>query len=90
MNVIGLDLGMGATKLWSDAGGKMVLSQVSAVTRQEIDLKSLGMTARKRPMVILNGSGRLLVGEGAPARRICRSASPARWGCRSSGSTATR
>lgn len=65
MNVIGLDLGMGATKLWSDAGGKMVLSQVSAVTRQEIDLKSLGMTARKRPMVILNGSGRLLVGEGA-------------------------
>lgn len=64
-NVIGLDLGMGATKLWSSAGGTMVLSQVAAVTRQDIDLKALGMTSRKRPTVILNGAGRMLVGEGA-------------------------
>lgn len=65
MKTIGLDMGMGATKLWGDAGGVMMLSQVAAVTRQEIDLKALGMTSRKRPMTILNGSGRLLVGEGA-------------------------
>lgn len=64
-NVIGLDLGMGATKLWSSTGGTMVLSQVAAVTRQDIDLKALGMTSRKRPTMILNGNGRLLVGEGA-------------------------
>jgi hypothetical protein len=64
-NVIGLDLGMGATKLWSAAGGKTILSQVAMPTREDIDLKALGMSAKRKPTVILNGMGRLLVGEGA-------------------------
>lgn len=65
MKTIGLDMGMGATKLWSDAGGKIVLSQVAMPTREDIDLRALGMSAKRKPMVILNGAGRLLVGEGA-------------------------
>ncbi len=65
MKTIGLDMGMGATKLWSDAGGKIVLSQVSMPTREDIDLKALGMSAKRKPLTILNGAGRLLVGEGA-------------------------
>lgn len=65
MKTIGLDMGMGGTKLWSDAGGKIVLSQVAMPTREDIDLRALGMSAKRRPITILNGSGRLLVGEGA-------------------------
>lgn len=65
MKTIGLDMGMGATKLWSDAGGKIILSQVAMPTREDIDLKALGMSAKRRPITILNGAGRLLVGEGA-------------------------
>lgn len=65
MRTIGLDMGMGATKLWSDAGGKVILSQVSMPTREDIDLKALGMSAKRKPLAILNGAGRLLVGEGA-------------------------
>jgi hypothetical protein len=58
-------MGMGATKLWSDAGGKVILSQVAMPVQEDIDLKALGMSAKRRPLTILNGSGRLLVGEGA-------------------------
>lgn len=65
MHTIGLDMGMGATKLWSDAGGKVILSQVAMPTREDIDLKALGMSAKRRPTVILSAAGRLLVGEGA-------------------------
>lgn len=65
MKTIGLDMGMGATKLWSDAGGKIVLSQVAMPTREDIDLRALGMSLKRKPTIILNGAGRLLVGEGA-------------------------
>jgi hypothetical protein len=64
-NIIGLDLGMGATKLWTSAGGAMVLSQVAVPSGRDINLGALGLHAKRRPVIVQNGAGRYLVGEGA-------------------------
>jgi len=63
--VVGLDLGMGATKLWSSSGGSTILSQVSVPSGREINLGALGLVTKRKPQVIANGTGRYLVGEGA-------------------------
>jgi hypothetical protein len=63
--IVGLDLGMGGTKIWTAEGGQVIVSQVAMPTREEINLKALGLGTRKKPMMILNGSGRLFVGDGA-------------------------
>lgn len=64
-NIIGLDLGMGGVKTWSHDGGHILLSQVSAPTAQSINFNALGLKPGKRPMAILNGTGRYFVGQGA-------------------------
>lgn len=63
--IIGLDLGMGATKIWSASGGSMVLSQVAVPAGRDIQLAALGLRARHKPVLVQNGTGRFLVGEGA-------------------------
>jgi hypothetical protein len=64
-SIIGLDLGMGATKIWSTTGGSMVLSQVAVPAGRDIQLSALGLRARQKPVLVQNGTGRFLVGEGA-------------------------
>jgi len=64
-NIIGLDLGMGATKVWTATGGHVLLSQVALPAGRDINLVALGLIAKRRPQIIANGTGRYLVGEGA-------------------------
>ena len=63
--IIGLDLGMGNTKIWTPEGGKVIASQVAKPLRTSLDLKAIGLSTGKKSMSILNGAGRLIVGEGA-------------------------
>ena len=65
MNIVGLDLGMGATKLWTAQGGTIMVSQVAVPVGREINLGALGLSAKRRPQVITSSTGRYLVGEGA-------------------------
>lgn len=63
--IIGLDLGMGGTKKWTARGGDVILSQVAVPVGKTYDFKAIGLKAAKKPVVILNGAGRFIVGAGA-------------------------
>lgn len=64
-NVLGLDLGMGAIKLWGAGGGVQVLSQVAFNGTTVLGEGVLGLKSKARPMQIRSASGSFYVGPGA-------------------------
>jgi hypothetical protein len=63
---LGVDLGMGALKLWSKAGGWQLVSQVASNGQGHLADGIIGLKNRKRPMLVSSGgSGTFFVGDGA-------------------------
>ena len=61
----GFDMGMGALKLWSSAGGWQLVSQVASNGHGHLSDGILGLKNRKRPMLISGEFGSFYVGDGA-------------------------
>jgi len=64
MNSVGLDAGMGAIKMWSEAGGLDMLSQVATNGGGHLD-GMIGLKAAVRPLMIETADGEFYVGERA-------------------------
>src|SRR6185503_8048472 len=64
-NILGLDLGMGAIKLWGAGGGVQLLSQVAFNGTVQLSEGVLGLKSKLRPMQIRSSSGSFYVGAGA-------------------------
>jgi hypothetical protein len=63
---LGFDMGMGALKLWSVAGGWQLVSQVASNGQGHLSDGIIGLKNRKRPMLVnAGGSGTFFVGDGA-------------------------
>src|SRR3990172_4305208 len=63
--LIGFDLGMGALKLWGEAGGLQLLSQVASNGRDHLSDGIIGLKNRKRPVLVNGEFGSFYVGDGA-------------------------
>lgn len=61
----GFDMGMGALKLWSAAGGWQLVSQVASNGHGHLSDGILGLKNRRRPMLISGDFGSFYVGDGA-------------------------
>jgi hypothetical protein len=62
---IGIDLGMGAIKVFSAAGGMQVISQVASNGHGHLVDGIAGLRARRRPMLVAGSFGSFYVGPGA-------------------------
>ena len=62
---IGLDLGMGALKLWSADGGLQLVSQVASNGHGHLVDGIMGLKSRKRPILVAGEFGSFYVGPGA-------------------------
>lgn len=60
----GFDMGMGALKLWSAAGGFQLVSQVATNGREHL-MDGVGLKSRSRPMLVSGEFGSFYVGLGA-------------------------
>lgn len=61
----GFDMGMGALKLWSAAGGQQLVSQVASNGHAHLVDGIMGLKNRKRPMLVSGEFGSFYVGDGA-------------------------
>lgn len=62
---LGFDMGMGALKLWGQAGGFQLVSLVANNGQGHLMDGVLGLKSRKRPMLVHGEIGSFYVGEGA-------------------------
>ncbi len=63
-NIFGVDLGMGAIKLYGAHGGLQVLSQVALAGAQKVQAM-LGLANKRPPLEIVTATGQFYVGDGA-------------------------
>jgi hypothetical protein len=61
----GFDMGMGALKLWSAAGGYQLVSQVATNGHDHLMDGVIGLKNRRRPVLVSGGFGSFYVGDGA-------------------------
>jgi hypothetical protein len=62
---IGFDMGMGSLKLWSQAGGLELVSQVATNGRAHLADGVLGLRSRKKAMLVAGDFGSFYAGESA-------------------------
>jgi len=60
---VGLDMGMGALKLWSKRGGLQLVSQVANNGQRHLSDAIIGLKTRKRPMLVSGDFGSFYVGD---------------------------
>ena len=62
---LGEDLGMGGNKIWGDAGGLQVVSQVALNGSKHLSDGILGLARGEHPMCVRGEFGSFYVGKGA-------------------------